>query len=243
MYFSPTFHRTTDFNNVFQHFADDTVGQLKTTILATIWRSINREDDDYPRMEDTLQTVSPRHFKDLRGSICPNLYYGSFNLTKTRTLSHEIVWKWTEASGKFVGCQFWSINAKKLFDEELRRRFGNTPTFDRAWNLAIDLSSTTRYGRQALNHEHVLPIATIRKVLLKPTLYAQFANSEARLKEFFERAVVGCIMLKEEHDAIHSRPENWDNSWLRYKGSSIKLMWNPNWSDVHQQMIKEANLL
>jgi hypothetical protein len=74
-----------------------------------------------------------------------------------------MVWKWTEATGKFVGCQFWSINAKKLFDEELRRRFGNTATFDKAWNLAIDLSSTKRYRRQALNHEHVLPIATIRK--------------------------------------------------------------------------------
>jgi hypothetical protein len=35
-------------------------------------------------------------------------------------------------------------------------------------------------------------------MLLNPSLYAQFASSEARLKEFFKRAVVGCVMLKQE---------------------------------------------
>jgi hypothetical protein len=222
MYFSPTFQRTTAFVDVFQHFAEQTDTQLKATILKVIYRSINRADDDYPSMEDTLQKVDPHYFKELRDSICPNLYYGSFNLTKTRTLSHEIVWKWTEATGKFVGCQFWSISAKHLFDEALRGLCENRATFDRAWNLAVHLSSVKQFGRQALNHEHVLPIATVRKMLLQPSLYAQFTSSEARLREFFERAVVGCVMLKQEHDEIHSSPENWDNS---YDTRTVPLNW------------------
>jgi hypothetical protein len=80
-------------------------------------------------------------------------------------------------------------------------------------------------------------------MLLNPSLYAQFASSEARLKEFFKRAVVGCVMLKQEHDEIHSSPKSWNNSWLRYKDSSIKLVPNRNWPAGHRQMIKEANLL
>lgn len=93
-------------------------------------------EDDYPRMRDTKDKIEPHYYELLRRSVYPNLYYGSFNLTKTRTLAHEIAWKWTERTGKFIGCQFWSIRAKDFFNEELKRCYGNTVPFDKAWNLA-----------------------------------------------------------------------------------------------------------
>jgi len=242
MYFRPLSKRAIAFTNVFQHFAEDTSVRLKSTVLQVIHHSIHRTEEGYPRMRDTIQTIDPGRLGELRDSISPYLYYGSFNLTKTRTLSHELAWKWTEATGKFIGCQFWSVKAGAFFVGEMKKRYRKTGRFNQAWNLAKELSST-KYGSYALNHEHVFPIAKLREILLTPSPYREFTNSLAALEKFFDRAIVGCVLLKQEHEEIHSKPGNWDNCWLRYKGSSIKLVPNPGWSRAQQQSIKKANLL
>jgi hypothetical protein len=78
---------TTTFSTVFQHFAEDqTIVLLRASILNVIYESINRTEEGYPRMRDTKETIDPRDYERLRSSILPNLYYGSFNLTKSRTL-------------------------------------------------------------------------------------------------------------------------------------------------------------
>ena len=233
----------TGFESVFQHFADDiNLRRLKSTILDVIRQSINQIEDGHPRISDTRNTIGDDRYQRLRDRICPNLYYGSFNLTKTRTLGHEIIWKWTEATGKFVGCQFWSMEAKNFFNRELTKRRGDRPTFSDAWNLAKELSST-KYGRRALNHEHVFPIMKLREILLNPSSFRRFTSSLSNLGEFFERAVVGCVLLKGEHEEIHSSFEDPENPWMRYLDSSIKLVPSPKWTDAQRKLIADVNLV
>jgi hypothetical protein len=231
------------FTNVFQHFVNDSaVNRLKVAILEVIYRSTNQIEGSYPRISDTKKTIDPNRYQQLREVIYPNLYYGSFNLTKTRTLGHEIIWKWTEATGKIVGCQFWSIEAKNFFDAELRKRCGDRPSFNEAWSLGKELSSR-KYGRNSLNHEHVLPIMKLREILLTPSAFRHLTGSLAHLGKFFERAVVGCVLLKGEHEEIHSSLEDSENPWIRYQDSSIKLVPNPKWTDAQRKLIANVNLV
>jgi hypothetical protein len=83
-------------------------------------------------MADSLQMIDPAHYHRLRTIISPHLYYKSFNLREKQILANELIWKWTEATGKYIGCQFWSVEAQDLFNAELRNRHGKITTFDRA---------------------------------------------------------------------------------------------------------------
>jgi hypothetical protein len=241
-YFRAASKRTTDFRDVFQHFADEVaLIRLKSTLLDVIFRSVNSIEIGYPHVEDTKESMDPRMYKRLNESIRPNLYDKSFSLNN-RTLGYEVVWKWTEATGKFIGCQFWSVQAKDFFTEELKSKYGTKPTFDKAWRCARELNSND-YGLQAINHEHVFPIKKLRQILLNPSSFTEFTSTEPNLEKFFARSIVGCIVLKREHQKIHSCLGNSDNPWLRYTGSSIKLVPNPNWSPVHRQLISDAGLL
>jgi hypothetical protein len=55
--------------------------------------------------------------------------------------------------------------------------------------------------------------------------------------------VIGCIVLKSEHREVNNRRGNEENPWLRYKGSVIKLVPNPEWPGPHLKMIEDAGLV
>jgi len=83
----------------------------------------------------------------------------------------------------------------------------------------------------------------MREILLNPSSHTEITGTIESLANFLERTVVGCVVSKREHEEVHSRFEDRKNPWLRYKGSSIKLVPNPNWSPVHRQLIGDAGLL
>ncbi len=202
----------TGFKSVFQHFADDITVRR---LKSTILGVIHQSIN---QIEHGYPQIS-----DTRNTIGADHYR-------------------TEATGKFVGCQFWSNEAKNFFNGVLTKRYGDKPTFNDAWNLAKELSST-KYGRRALNHEHVFPIMKLREILLNPSAFRHFTSSLAHLEKFFERAVVGCVLLKGEHEEIHSSLEDSENPWMRYQDSSIKLVPNPIWTDAQRKLVVDANLL
>jgi hypothetical protein len=222
--FSLIERRMTPFVGVFQHRARET-DALRAAILDVLNRAINRTAaDKYPKLQDTKLKIVDGYFANIRSRLLPLLYYGSFNLTKTRTLGYELTWKWTEATGKFVGCPYWSVKAKALFDGRMRSKYA---TLAEAWRLSKDLQSGK--GQYGINHEHVFPIKDVLRILANPS---QFPNIPA-LKRFFERQVVGCVVLEGEHREVDGRRGTDDNSWLRYRHSSIKLVPNPAWPNLH----------
>jgi hypothetical protein len=228
----------TRFVGVFQHYARE-AGELRAAILDVLNRAMNRTDEDkYPKLQDTKSTIIDGYFAKIRSRLLPLLYYGSFNLTKTRTLGYELTWKWTEATGKFVGCSYWSVQAKALFDREMRSRHA---TLTDAWRLSKDLQSGK--GRHGINHEHVFPIFNVRQILGNPSRFPKSTCDIPALKRFFERQVVGCVVLEGEHREVDGLPGTDDNPWLRYRHSSIKLVPNPAWSDLHARLIAGAGLL
>jgi hypothetical protein len=95
------------------------------------------------------------------------LYFGTFNVTKSRPLANELIWKWTEATGKYVGCQFWSKSAKELFDGEV---VGWPISQKRAGSIERQLSTRSANGKNRpphtkLTHEHVYPIKDMKNLL------------------------------------------------------------------------------
>jgi hypothetical protein len=239
--FSSIAHSTTPFVGVFQHHAQET-SILREAILDVINRAINRVDaDEYPKVLDTKLTTQDRYYVGLRSRLKPLLYYGSFNLTKTRKLGYELTWKWTEATGKFVGCPYWSVEAKALFESEMRSQYGVNSTFADARRLAGILQSGK--GQRGINHEHVFPISDVLQILGNPSQYPEFTSDLSALRHFFEHCVVGCVVLEGEHRQVHGRLGTPDNPWLRYQRSSIKLVSNPAWRDLDSKLIADAGLL
>jgi hypothetical protein len=231
-------HRAgTPFVDVFQNDARE-ADKLREAILEVI----NRADaDDYPKLEDTKLTIPGEYFASIRSRLLPLLYYGSFNLTKTRKLGYELTWKWTEATGKFVGCPYWSVQAKALFDAQIRSKYGANATLADARRVARELQSGK--GQLCINHEHVFPISNVRQVLANADQYPQFTKNIPALRRFFEHCVVGCVVLEGEHRQVDGLPGTSDNPWLRYRNSSIKLVANPAWPDLHVRLIADAGLL
>jgi hypothetical protein len=116
--------------DVFDHIAPpEATEKLRTAVIDDIrWvydtfpdiRKVTLADID-PDAYQVLKQKYMRSSSPWTGSSPGSslLHFGSFNLTKSRTLANELVWKWTEATGKYVGCQFWSRNAKALLDAEV----------------------------------------------------------------------------------------------------------------------------
>ena len=92
----------------------------------------------------TAADLDPNFYAGMREKYGRILYYGVFSLPGKRTLANELIWKWTEATGKYVGCQFWSIDAKAVFDREVESVGG--------WPLTISLAR--RLERKT---EHQIP--------------------------------------------------------------------------------------
>jgi hypothetical protein len=99
--------------SVFDHDADpNQVEALRTAVVKDLHALLSIYSDFG---EITVADLDPDIYSEMRGRYRRLLHYGVFNPGK-RTVGNELIWKWTEATGEYVGCQFWSVEAKAVFD-------------------------------------------------------------------------------------------------------------------------------
>jgi len=189
-----------------------------------------------------LESRMPLHQDEFHKRI-PKLHHGSYSGRAGRDLNAslgELIWKHSELTGKYCGCQFWSVSAKRLFDTKLLELVdGRPPTSTDASDVACFLSKKI-HGEKQLVHEHVFPRAELRALL----------GREVRLDyqyvaETIERLAVGCVVLENEHKLVNRTKGDSINPWRRY-GGKIKLFENENWPishPSHLELIKHAELL
>jgi hypothetical protein len=224
--------------DVFDHIAPPEVTEkLRTAVIDDIrWVY-----DTFPDIRKvTLADIDPDAYQVLKQKYSSLLHFGSFNLTKSRTLANELVWKWTEATGKYVGCQFWSRNAKALLDAEVSVADGYPIAPALARKIERKLSEKVANGvkrppSSRLTHEHVYPIKDMKQLL-----YGNTTRTVEEIRELFDRHCVGCVVLDSEHDRFSGDETN---PWIRYAKARNKLADNPAWSHTQRQMIVEAGLL
>ena len=170
----------------------------------------------------------------------PQLIYGSYALRAGRDVNaslDELHWKYSELTGKYCGCQFWSESAKRLFDTHMN---GSSPPLtdarelaEYARELAESLANRGRPKDSRLVHHHVFPPAKLIELVLEPPLDSQ------DLSETIKRLAVGCVVLESER--IRDKQCDSSNPWLRYTGK-IKLVENQDWPAPHADLIKAAGL-
>ena len=215
-------------HSVFDHIADPaTVDALRRAIVEEICR-FRQSHSAFGKI--AADQLGVGEFQRLKEKFDPLLDFGTFNLPKKRDLAQELIWKATEATGKYTGCQFWSVRAKALFDQNA----GWPISLKTARALEKTLSLKTREKSVRLTHEHVYPIKDLKLKLCKtdPTL--------ERITPLFETHCLACVVLEEEHDreaGIHENP------WTRYKNAGIQIADNPAWTARQRDLLQRAGVL
>jgi hypothetical protein len=218
------------FKDVFQHHATPSqIDTMRGRILTLADQCINRHgvDTNFPNINDVAESLSD----ESRYKFNSVLYCQTFAPAKKRTIADELAWKWSETTGKFIGCPFWSLDAKDLFDRELTK---STTTLQDAWTLAYHLASNARSHNQQITHEHVFPKRRFCEILF--SMRTPVALNE--LRGLFSHLAVGCVVLESEHPSNHLA--NRDNPWRRYEG--ITLVENLGWPEEHKRLIEQAGL-
>ncbi len=213
--------QTIPYIDVFPHHADNNIENVRRKIIEMAHQCFK-----------SRQPIS---------SFPMPLYCKSYNLRghkDVRATLDELAWKRSELTGKFVGCQFWSVEAKSLFDQKLAEYVkGRSPTLDDAWQVADYLSKQNAEIGQKLTHEHVFPRADLLKLLQDLD-----APVTSRLVEtLIERLAVGCVVSEREHRAL-DRLGDIDNPWRRYARAGIALAHNLRWPAEHKSLIESAGL-
>jgi hypothetical protein len=199
--------------------------------------------DTFPDIRKVSRAaLGPDVYITLKEKYDPLLHFGNFNLTTSRTLAYELIWKWTEATGKYVGCPFWSENAKALFDTEVLSAGGWPIQPALAKKIAKRLSEKGANEEKSvpkakLTHEHVYPIKDMKR-----RLYSYAERSIEEIRGLFDRYCVGCVVLESEHNQLSVEGDD-TNHWVRYAEAGIKLAPNPAWPDSQRRMIVAAGLL
>lgn len=217
--------RNGDFKSksVFDHDADrDMVDALRAAVVEDLHALHSRYPTRFGAV--TAADLGAELYAEMREKYRRILQYGGFSPGK-RPLANELIWKWTEATGKYVGCQFWSTGAKSVFDQEVVRSVGAWPiTATQAKTLEKELSSKSRQDGIKLTHEHVYPIKDIKRLFPSTR-----SLTREEIRELLERQCVSCVLLESEHPRRVRGTS--PNSWLRYKNAGIRLADNPTWLD------------
>lgn len=151
-----------------------------------------RISDKNPRYR-TKETIC----KDLSEVLNCTLSYG----TKMAVLN-DILWVWSEFDGKIKGCKYWSVEAKKLYDQD---------------------------NKAKLIHEHLVPRDVLRQLIItSEDKSPEFLYS--LLNEFCIGVVVS--KQEDNHlnsIGLKSKmPLDWNekDAWARHKAGKISLFNN-----------------
>jgi len=217
--------KTQIFTMVFQHNADPEKSErLRSVICDCIY--------------ECVISGKPLYDFPARGLI----YYKSYNLRRNqsnpRNTLDELLWKRSELTGKYIGCPYWSLAAKALFEKELARLTSvKTVSLDDAWGMADVLSESDRPKSQRIMHEHVFP----RNRLIRELQRLGTSAQRDQIETLVERLSIGCVILKSQ-DSL-SPDGDLQNPWQRYRHGNVALVDNPEWSTEHRGMIVAAGLL
>jgi hypothetical protein len=228
--------RISNAHNVFHHDADP---KKLIKLRGAVIHDISFLRGNYPNFDKIVGTeLSPADSARMRKRYSGLLNYGVFSLSPKRKVANELIWKWTEATGKYVGCQFWSLKAKELFDREVEKRGGWKVAGDLETELGKkrDLSGKTRPDNSRLTHEHVYPIDDMKRWLRRVNPHRK------GIKDHFKRQCISCVVLESEHKLLPTKGDD-TNPWLRYMSLGIYLAPNPAWSATQRALIVEAGLL
>jgi hypothetical protein len=224
--------------NVFDHDAEPGITQELRSAVAADLHWLRNSYSEFGRV--TAAQLDPLVIRQFRRKYRQLLHFGVFSLPGKRALSNELIWKWTEATGKYTGCQFWSVRAKSLFDREVQSAGGWPITRRLAKTLEQKLSAKSAGGKSKLTdarltHEHVYPIKD-----MKLLLGGKAGETPEGIRSLLDLHCVSCVVLESEHDRLSGHDHN---PWLRYKDAGIRLVENPTWLDCQRSLILQAGLL
>ncbi|MFM7298635.1 MAG: hypothetical protein ACKO4Q_15630 [Planctomycetota bacterium] len=98
------------------------------------------------------------------------------------------------------------------------------------------------YFLESIQHESVFPrLEWVAR--LQALVGTDAVPSEPELEALLDRFSVGCVLTRAQVDEVGSRPSNADNPWLRFQGTSIRLLPNPAWTEPQRTSIHAAGLL
>jgi hypothetical protein len=126
---------------------------------------------------------------------------------------------------KNLGRPFWSVAAYRMWVENLNS-LPDAEARDRRGNYTLRTLQLPVKGklRKFLRHEHVIP---------KHAMIAWLLREPDRVAEILNRNIC-CVVTRMEDAQInkHWRTAHPDleRPWLRYEGTGIRLLHNPNWS-------------
>jgi hypothetical protein len=215
-------------HSVFDHAADPhAVDALRRSIVEEVHHF---RQSHAAITKITATELGPEVFRRLKEKFDPLLYFGTFNLPQKRDLVYELIWKTTEATGKYTGCQFWSVRAKALFDQH-----ADWPiSLKTAKAIEKTLSLKTRNKSDRLTHEHVYPIKDLKLLLSK------IDPTPKEISQLFETHCLGCVVVEEEHDR---EAGTYENPWTRYKLAGIQIARNPAWTARQRDLLEQAGVL
>jgi hypothetical protein len=125
----------------------------------------------------------------------PRLLYGSYPLRGGKDINASLdalLWKYSELTGKYCGCQFWSDTAKRLFERKLLEHVNGRPPTSMDARHVTDCLSKKTHREYQLVHEHVFPRAELRTKLL---LDREISFDSRHVAKTIERLAVGCVVL------------------------------------------------
>jgi hypothetical protein len=147
----------------------------------------------------------------------------------------QVSWKWSELSGKYSGCAWWSTEAKRVV-VELDARWPGRPL------KRVCERVSKGYFLESIQHESVFPrdewVARLQ-ALVGTDAVPSLPELEAQL----DQLCIGCVVTRTQHDEAAGRPGTPDNPWLRFQPTSICLVPNPAWTEPHVSWIRAAGLL
>ncbi|MCP5021602.1 MAG: hypothetical protein GY930_07470 [bacterium] len=122
-----------------------------------------------------------------------------------RELISRLLWKHSEADGKYVGCRFWSLGAIQS-----HRHHGRVVT------------SLSEFPTDALRHEHLVPRHQLTSLLIELE-----SPTEERVKSLLEDLNVGVVVTVSEHDLL-AESGNEADPWQRYRDAGVE------WEDTRR---------
>jgi len=211
--------------DVFQYEAKINIDEVRKTLVDLIRECI-----------ESRTSLTQQEFR----RRMPQRYRGSYPMKYERSAETSVdalLWKCSELTGKYCGCQYWSVKAKELFDVTIDKRVGGRlPTPRDAGEITRSLQKKTQPNHQRIVHEHVFPRGDFIRRLLS------LSNCDG-LDALIGRLGIGCIVLGSEDNQLDRYIGDFDNPWLRYKKAKIRLLNNPNWDPFQRVWIEAAGLL
>jgi hypothetical protein len=126
------------------------------------------------------------------------------NDRQLRALCSLLLWKFSEASGKYAGCRYWTVGA--LASKEKHGRV---------------VTSKLRFGLDALRHEHLFP----RQQQIAKLFEIQDPSPEG-VRAHLDQLNIGVVVTEAEHNQLGNQGDEAD-PWDRFRKADIV------WKDTH----------